>query len=199
MAVYLLKFEKGHRGTGAQGHRPAPRLHGSTVPLNHKAQINFGFIIAVVLLMALVIAATTGILNMLPSIKREAQASALEPRAFVIGKLLLEDPGYPAEWYSSTVQRVGLAHYNSYSGKTVLGRLNSSKIDYINTISYNTIAHQLGLANDTGFRLRLTNASGVILDINLSSPGATSSVYVLQRALVIDNNSIANATLEVWE
>jgi hypothetical protein len=166
--------------------------------LNKKAQINFGFIIAVVILVGLIISATTGILNIIPGIKHEAEAAAMEPRVSILSKLLLDDPGYPAEWYAGTVQRVGLLHYNTFTNKSILGQINSSKLSYIQTLTYNNLAHQLGIMNETSFRLRIENTT-IILDINNSMPGGTSSVYVVKRFMTIDNQNVVNVTLEVWE
>jgi len=169
-----------------------------TALLNKKAQLNFGFIIALLILVGLIISVTTGILDLLPSIKHEAETAALEPRASVVSKLLLEDPGYPADWSAATVQRVGLLHYDSYKNKSVLGRLNSTKLDHVGTLSYDAVAHQIGLMNETSFRLRVMNGS-TILDINSSRPGGTSSVYTMRRIFAIDNTGFGNVTLEVWE
>ena len=124
--------------------------------------------------------------------------NSLEPQAAVISRLLIEDTGWPSDWTSSNVERVGLLHHNSYSNKSILGQLNSTKIDYVNSISYSTIAHQLGLGNDTSFRLRADNGT-VFLDINNTLPGSSSSVYVLKRVLSVDNTGFANVTLEVWK
>jgi hypothetical protein len=200
MAVYILKFVKGLRCKGAKELKqyPSPIAPYSPSPLNQKAQVNFGFIIAVLLLIVVIITATTGVLDKLPSIKHDAETSAMAPRIEVISKLLLEDPGYPATWTSANVERVGLIHHNSYNNKTKFGQLNSTKINYVATLSHDTIAHQLGLFNDTNFRLRVSNAN-MILDINQSLPGSTASVFVLNRVFSLDGTSFVNATLEVWE
>ncbi|MFH1450974.1 MAG: hypothetical protein ABIF92_03260 [archaeon] len=199
MDIHILSSgAQGHRGSGAQkkyserqGSRPAGLL-------NKKAQINFGFIIAVLLLLVLMISVTTGVLNLLPSVKHDSKTAAVEARAGVISKLLLGDPGFPADWTNSP-QRVGLLHFDEFKNDTVLGRLNSTKIDYINTLTYFDVADQLGVGNDTSFRVIGYNGS-VFLDINNSIPGGkTSGVYVLKRLLSVDGTSYANVSVEVWE
>ena len=164
-----------------------------------KAQMNFGFIIAILLLLVLIISASTNILDMIPFVKHESEAAAMEPQAFMLSKLLLDDPGYPADWTSTTVQRVGLLYYDSAENKSVLGQLSSDKILTAANLSYDTVASQLGFYNDTSFRLKIINASGVILDIKNSLPGSTSNVFVIRRILSLDNKWIVNATVEVWE
>lgn len=163
-----------------------------------RGQINFGFIIAVLLLVVLVITAATGILGILPSIKHEAKASALEPRAFVISSLLLENTGYPPDWTSANVERVGLLQYDSFKERAVLGRLNSTKITHASTLSYDTVAEQLGIGNETSFRVTISNAA-TLLDLYGSEPGGTSSVYVMRRVLALDDTGLVNVTVEVWE
>ena len=60
MAVYILKFVKGLRCKGAKELKQYPSTIApySPSPLNQKAQVNFGFIIAVLLLIVVIITAT---------------------------------------------------------------------------------------------------------------------------------------------
>lgn len=164
---------------------------------NYRGQINFGFIVAVVLLVVLVISSTQSILRTVPGVKDETKASVLFSKARSLNELMLDTPGDPPGWSSSDPTYFGLAEYDAYSQEVILGRLSHAKVSHASSsMSYHDVATLLNVGNDTSFRL-LVNDSAT-MDMYHELPGSASNAVVMKRVMVMDDQPI-NVTLTVWQ
>ncbi|MFH1424959.1 MAG: hypothetical protein ABIG20_04805 [archaeon] len=166
-----------------------------------KGQINLGFVVAVLLLIVLIISTTMTVVGWAPEVVDEARHKALESKATDLGKLILEDPGMPADWNDPTLVDVpGLALYNEYSKETVIGKLDTIKIVGWELLGYQEVKIKLGLDNDTNFRLTINSCNTT--DFYGSLPDETTRVVRVRRHLVIgnltNNDCTSNVTLWVW-
>jgi hypothetical protein len=170
--------------------------------LNKKAQINLGFLIAVVLLSILVLVVVLSILRTLPASSYAMEQENLRSNAVGLGTLLVEDPGYPSDLnqWGLAPQRIGFADYNAYSNRTKLGELSLEKINYIETnITYSNAKSGLGLEG-YDFRVQIVNNSdsSVLLDFYNSTSPETSNSVAIKRFSIVQSVPVT-ITLEVWE
>ncbi len=165
--------------------------------LNNKGQLNLGFVVSVVLLIMLILFVMTNVLNMIPSIRDRTEQTTLEINALSLSKMLIETPGYPYDWTSNPA-RLGLAQYNNYSHKTIIGKLDPSKVNYANnTALYSVFKTNLGIENSLNFHLIIRNSTSVVLDLYNTTPSKTSNVVSLRKFAVI-NQTPVNITLLIW-
>lgn len=173
-----------------------------------KAQINLDFIVSIVLLSVMVISVVAFLLRMVPDVKDEADLFYVQSRALDINRLLIDDPGAPANWSNWSAEyptseeffRVGFALFDNYSNEVVYGQLDIDKVKYTNaSLDYSYVKNNLGVENETDFRVIITNATTLLLDLynNSTSTPSTRNVVVLRRFMVM-NHSYVNVTLMVW-
>lgn len=164
---------------------------------NTKAQLNIGFILAIVLLTIIIISATLSILRMVPTANEEIEKANLQAVTLDLSKILLDDPGDPADWISSPT-RVGFAEFNNYTQLPVVGKLNKTKLDYVNSsMTYGDFKTSIGLNNDTDFILLIKDNISTIFYKRGIFPEKVSNVIVLNRFAVINRTQV-NVTLTVW-
>lgn len=162
------------------------------------AQINMGFVVSMLLLSVLIITTTVVVINWMPSIKENSQQETLRSMAVDLNKMLLEDPGSPADWWSiSQVERIGLAEYDTNLNEIILGKLDLTKITETEDAGYRFTQGKLELNNDTAFRLQIENGSINLMDQHDLLPAGGTRVVVVKRTMVVGDD-IVNVTLWVW-
>ncbi|MFO7872744.1 MAG: hypothetical protein R6U26_03885 [Candidatus Undinarchaeales archaeon] len=165
--------------------------------LGRKGQMNLGFMIAVVLLIAVIIFSVTQILGMVPPVKDKSDQAFLKASAYKISATLVDSSGYPKDW-TSNPEVLGLAEYSSEAGKTEAGLLDPVKVSYANdSTKYSTFKSGLGLDRDIDFRILIENDTSTVLNLVNTSYGRTSNVVSIKRFAVLNNNPV-NVTILVW-
>ncbi len=165
--------------------------------LGKKGQMNLGFMIAVVLLIAVIIFAVTQMIGMVPPVKDKSDYAFLKASSYKISETLVDSPGYPKDW-TSNPEVLGLAEYSSEAGKAEAGLLDPDKVSYVNdSTKYSTFKSGLGLDRDVNFRILIENETSTVLNLVNTSHSRTSNVVSIKRFAVLSGNPV-NVTILVW-
>ena len=165
--------------------------------LGKKGQLNIGFMVAVVLLLAVIIFSVVQIIDMVPPIKDRSDQAFLKASAYKLSEIVIDSAGYPKDWEVNP-DVIGLAEYSSEADRTRTGKLDPVKVKYTNNSAlYSDFKSGLGLDPAINFRLLIENDTSTVLDLADTLPGRTSNVVSLRRLAVL-NDVPVNITLLVW-
>lgn len=168
--------------------------------LGKKGQLNIGFMIAVVLLLAVIIFSVVQIIDMVPPIKDRSDQAFLKASAYKLSEIVIDGAGYPKDWGDNpaVLDVLGLAEYSSEAERTRTGKLDPDKVSYANNSTlYSDFKSGLSLDSAVNFRLLIENDTSTVLDLADTLPGRTSNVVSLRRLAVL-NDVPVNITLLVW-
>jgi hypothetical protein len=165
-----------------------------------KGQFTFDYLIALILFVTFVIYLAFRLLQFSPVYINEVNEQRLRAEAYQISEILVNDPGQPVYWNSTTpinqIKRVGLS--DQTKNKTNL--LSLTKISSLQTLcnqpnGYTNIKSWLG--TEFQFSINLTKSDGTKL-INCTSPQAASLLKVDVKRIVAFDSSYGNLSIQVW-
>ena len=136
-----------------------------------KGQVNFEFILSVVVFISIMSFITLQIINSVSSMRSELEVEDMKSSAYQISNLVMFDMGWPDNWNPDNVQRLGLSS-GFYS-------LDASKVSSLSQIcesegGYRKFLSLIGLEISKDVYLNISTASGET--VVLCSPSVESQI-----------------------
>ncbi|MBI2579476.1 MAG: hypothetical protein HYW27_01080 [Candidatus Aenigmarchaeota archaeon] len=142
-----------------------------------KGQVNFEFIISVMVFLSVMSFITIQIINGVSVLRRELSVEDMKSSAFQVSNVIAFDEGYPENWNAGNVLRIGLS-----SGFYSLddGKINSLKELCESENGYKKFVSLIGLEFSKDVYLNISKLSGETLAI--CSPKVESRVRNIVQA-----------------
>lgn len=168
-----------------------------------KGQFSFEQIISLVIFISFVFYIFYIVFLQVPTYRGEMRNEELRSEAYQISELLINDPGYPVNWYNSVPVRIGLS--DEKENKT--NYVSTNKLDKLNNIchppnfeGYETV--RTAIDTDHQFSINITGI-GCSITVDCEPPSgiyrSKTSTGIITRLFATDNSPCyAKLVLEIW-
>ncbi|MFH0832563.1 MAG: hypothetical protein V1900_02500 [Candidatus Aenigmatarchaeota archaeon] len=153
-----------------------------------KAAINIEFLISVFLFLSVIVSTTIVVERELFPLEERSLLEDLKARSHYISSMLLFDNGFPENWNSSNVKRLGLSSGENYI-------LNMSKINELNktcSTSYKTFKGLLSVREDVELGIRYLDGESLL---NCNAPEGNVRLFTERSCIINGRIAIMNVTV----
>jgi hypothetical protein len=156
-----------------------------------KGVVNVEFILALLVFVTTLVFITTATLSSIPNIHEQAISEKLKTNIYSVSEIIMFDKGYPENWDSTTVQKIGLS-----SGQPYI--LSIDKINNLSELCRNDYQKMLSALNLENYNIIINITRDDGTNILYCKPRAVTMIrptFYMKRTAVVENNI---ATLEVF-
>jgi hypothetical protein len=153
-----------------------------------KAAINIEFMVSVFIFLSVIISTVIIIERELVPLEEMTRSEDVKTKGYYISDMLIFDRGFPENWDSTNVGRIGLSAGENY----LLSLDKIQQLDALCTEDYARMRRILGQVNDIGIGIRYLNGES-ILDCN--ARGGDIELFVERDCIVNGRIAILNVTV----
>lgn len=136
------------------------------------------------------------LVTLTPQFNTELQNERLRSEGYQISELLINDPGYPIDWPTKTVKRLGLS--SNLNGTNLLSTEKISSFESLCNSNYENVRSLIGTEYQVSLNLTDITSGQKLIDCSPPTPIIKKTKASISRFVALDSNHIGELELQLW-